>query len=466
MQDSTPERNDPFAGAACPRAADAAAYAQGELSPSERASFEGHLEGCLTCREELKEASAVLDGLRDLPSPSGPVDLVPDVLAVWRRERAPASRPWRRRPAIARLAAAAAIVCVAVLGKVLVQGPSPGAGPGGEERTAASARPGEMPAALAEAVDWLERAQEPSGGWKAERWEGEARYDVGLTGLAVLALLDGSCAGDSTSAHRRALDRAVEYLLGEQAEEGRFGPAIPAALYNHGIASVALLETYGCHREERLREPIDRALRYLRGGQTAGGGWGYLGDPSGETNTSITTWPLQALLIARSLGWEGLDEAIAGGFRHLKRVCDERGRVGYRRPGDFQRGSEALSSMGAFCLLLDRKGTMFPEPLRNRVVDALARARDASRSDIDLYRDFFLASALKASPERQQGPWLAETRRELASRQVREGDDRGSWNPDDPWGPLGGRLYSTALSALVLQAERRGERLASWASRS
>ena len=117
-------------------------------------------------------------------------------------------------------------------------------------------------------------------------------------------------------------------------------------------------------------------------------------------------------------------------------------------------------------MLLDRKGTMFPAPLRNRVVDALARARGASRGDVDIYGDFFLASALKASPERQQGPWLAEKRLGLASRQVREGDDRGSWDPDDPWGPVGGRLYSTALSALVLQVESRGERLASWAARS
>jgi hypothetical protein len=465
MQDSTPERDDPFEGAACPRVADVPAYAQGELSPSEQASFEGHLETCAACREELREVSAVLQGLRDLPSPSGPVDLVPEVISAWRREGLPASRRRRRRPVLAGLAAAAALVCIAVLARILVKGPMLGVHRGEETRPTASSGPGEMPAALAEAIDWLERTQEPSGGWRAERWEGESRYDVGLTGLALLALLDESHDGAASSSRRPAIDRAVKFLLGQQAEGGRFGPAIPAALYNHGIASVAVLETFGCHREERLREPIDRALRYIREGQTAGGGWGYLGDPSGETNTSVTTWPLQALLIARSLGWEGLDDSIAGGFRHLKRVCDDRGRLGYRKPGEFQRGSEGLSSMGAFCVLLDRKGTMFPAEMRNRVVDALARARGASREEVDLYRDFFLASALKATPARLQGPWLAETRSSLASRQVREGHDRGSWDPDDPWGSLGGRLYSTALSALVLQVERRGDRLASWAAR-
>jgi len=35
---------------------------------------------------------------------------------------------------------------------------------------------------------------------------------------------------------------------------------------------------------------------------------------------------------------------------------------------------------------------------------------------------------------------------------------KGSWDPIDPWGPDGGRVYSTAICALCLEAYYRYER--------
>ena len=56
----------------------------------------------------------------------------------------------------------------------------------------------------------------------------------------------------------------------------------------------------------------------------------------------------------------------------------------------------------------------------------------------------------------------AGTSSALVASQVREGPERGSWEPQDRWAATGGRVYATALGALILQADRRGPRLASW----
>ena len=147
-------------------------------------------------------------------------------------------------------------------------------------------------------------------------------------------------------------------------------------------------------------------------------------------------------------------------------MTDDRGRVGYQRAGEFQSGTDALSSMGALCLLLGREARSVPPALRGRILDGVARTAARSPAGSDLYRDFFLHSALEAFPAGRHGPWLGEARRVLAAAQVAEGPHRGSWEPSDSWGPAGGRVYSTAIGALILDARGRGRRLEEWTARS
>jgi len=321
--------------------------------------------------------------------------------------------------------------------------------------------PPERSTAVERALDWLELAQEPSGGFRAGRWGGNSLYDVGLTGLVTLALLNGST-GDWEESGRLPgpVSRAVSHLMAIQSSRGVFGPEFRGTPYNHGIATVALLETYGITRRPGLKEPIDRAISFIRKTQNGGGGWGYL-ENEPEANTAVTCWPLQALLIARALGWSGLDASIAGGFAHLERVLDRSGRAGYSRRGEFPYGPEGLSSMGAACVILDRTGAKFPESARRRLLDEVVRA-SAAPLEGDLYRDFFLSFAVRGIPGMAAGDWASRARDSLTATQVRAGPHRGSWEPDDRWAPVGGRLYSTAMATLILEADRRGSRIASW----
>ena len=43
----------------------------------------------------------------------------------------------------------------------------------------------------------------------------------------------------------------------------------------------------------------------------------------------------------------------------------------------------------------------------------------------------------------------------LITEQRKTGPDKGSWDPKDRWGGYGGRVYSTALNALILEVYYR-----------
>jgi len=455
----------------CPLATDACAYVQGELTPADRARFEAHLSSCSLCQEEVAWAQQVIADLRATSPRSGgeadpghcspaELDLVPRVLAAveaedrsaWSGRRGLLTRPLRA----AALAAAAALVAV-FAGFLVLRQPA-------VEHTGD---------AVERALCWLLKAQEDTGEYRASRWGGEARFDVGLTGLAVLAILahlpdaDDLSPSEPTAASEilarapAAVDRAVGFLLAAQADDGRFGPGFAGALYNHGIATLALLEAEGLRGDPRLRHPIDRALAYIVRTQAPDGGWGYLGRAGADPNTSASCWPLQALVIARGLGRQGLEGAIDRGFARLARVLDDRGRAGYRRPGEYPYGHFTLTSMSASCVALLEDPAGFPAEARARLFDAIARESTVAPGR-DLYRDYFLAFACRRLPRSLSNQWTSAASRAIITAQVDAGRNLGSWEPEDRWASVGGRVCSTALAALILQADRRVERLSSW----
>ncbi len=504
----------------CLQSENAAAFLQGELPPPEAERFAAHLEGCYLCREEaqaLEETLALFDAdRRKARAEEVSEDFQRSTRACferWARRAAiepvpkihPATllksrgRLRRRHTALGLLALFLRLIRLRrpALSGAFSPGPArrkpSGRGPRSDfrdrlldrwPRAAASLCLGASLILLAlglglrlggtRAVDeeegspirraeglaltWLAAAQEPGGLWNASRWGGDARYDVGLTGLSLLACL-GSVRGEERLPE--AAEKAVQALLERQSPEGLFGREFFASPYNHGIATVALLEAWGVRSggDAHLREPIDRALRWIRSQQSSAGGWGYLGG-AGEPNTALTFWPLQALLLARGLGFEDLTTSIELGFQWLASVSDRHGRIGYRRPGEFPEGAGVLLASAAFCDALAGGRHRVPEELRRLWQDRLRLAASSGgEPDPGYYGELLLVSAASAHG---MSPRLRQGKDALLVRQLRSGGQRGSWDPDDRWGPVGGRIYATAAAAMALQAERRIARLRGW----
>jgi len=313
-----------------------------------------------------------------------------------------------------------------------------------------------------QALEWLASSQEDDGSWAPEKWAGHPSYKTGISGLALLAFL-GSGQHPENSRFAANIARGLSYLLTQQAADGRFGPAFSGASYNHGIATLALIEAYAVTGDERFRGAIGKAVDFITSSQGKEGAWGYFRS-GGPPNTSITVWQLQALLLADSLGWPEAGPSADAGLAWLAGTVDAEGRAGYRRQGDFPYGIRNLSAMAAFCLLMAEGGQGGSVAgAAERLAQALAERPD----DVDYCHSYFLSHALQAasvlkSPGRRSGGVSAELDRFLLQHQLKAGPFSGSWEPTDQWGSAGGRIYSTAMAALSLEAAHRTRRLMAW----
>ncbi len=181
--------------------------------------------------------------------------------------------------------------------------------------------------AVERALVWLARHQDADGRWNAatERdangnpladasdftvhcppgdiCAGECYYweaDTALTGLALLSYLGAGYTHRDNKAHAATVARGLDYLLSVQKPNGDLrGRSQAIGMYCHSMATLALCEAYALTGDERLKMPIERAVRFLvRAKATDGLGWRYLpGEPIGDT--SILGWVILVLKSAR-----------------------------------------------------------------------------------------------------------------------------------------------------------------------
>ena len=289
----------------CPWRDDVLARLLGEATVRAADAVEAHVASCAECQRLRAEFTAVAAALRAVPAAPAP-DLVEAVLAQTVNARPPLR--WLPLAAAAALALLAGGLLWRIAGRTSPAVATLEPEAAGEVRVEPATRvaqDGAVPRAaeddmLQRAVAWLASAQSPQGSWAASTWGAQSNYTVGVSALATLALLSEP-SGAGAVAAQAAVQRAVPYLLSQQRADGLFGPAVTGSLYNHALATLALLEA---EATGGVAVPADRrqaALDLLARAQHAEGGWTYLRAPNGRANSSLTVWALLALTRAEEL---------------------------------------------------------------------------------------------------------------------------------------------------------------------
>ncbi len=404
-------------------------YVRGGLDPAIRSVLDAHIPECGICREAAADARDVINRLRSDPDVAVRRDQVPLVLGRL------AAGPDRIRAAWMRgLAAAAGLVLL--LGGLLWMRMGGPKGPAAEDP-------------LASAMAWMCETQEADGSWSTARWGGRPQFEVALTGLALMAMLEGDTASGPVQS---AIDRAVGYLVSKQDETGRIGPAFDAELYNQGIATLALARACQERKTESLRVALDRSLNRIGSLQNADGGWGYQNTVDRASNLSITLWQVEALRLGGKLGQESGQGQILRGLRWMTRMVSRNGSFGYRQPGDVEGKAQTLTAMGAMSLSDDVAGSLLNPEVSRAIRKEVSRLADDPGPDMDYYRRYFLAAALKKMGEEPLvARQLLGLRERLIARQEAGGSNQGSWPADDQWSEAGGRVYATAMASLALR---------------
>ena len=430
----------------CRRAEDVPALLLGELTGAARESMSAHLSACPECSRVAAEVESTLRILREAPGAEEGRDLTPEIMA-----RLPAA-PWPdvstgrtirlwRSPAWLRAAAAVAVLAG---GLVLLALLRPGRGPAAGERAGRPAPEAVVAATVSPALEWLARTQEADGRWSGGRTE----YDVGVSALALLALVDPHVQGIG-GGRSEAIRRGAGYLVGQQDASGLIGPRFSAATYNHGLATLALIEVCAVESNAAWEAGLDKALRFIRSTQTRRGGWGYLDAQGGAPNTAATVWPLQALIRGEAKGRGGLRPDIERGLAWMLSTINGDGLMGYTAAGDFPYDPAGMTAAGAVCLLMEEGGW------RRRELQAMRRilcsAADDAGASFDLYRSYFRTRAVILGNCREAAARQAADRARIAGLQKDSGADAGCWDVKDAWTDVGGRVYATAIATLTMQ---------------
>jgi hypothetical protein len=299
---------------------------------------------------------------------------------------------------------------------------------------------------------------------------GNATYDVGVTGLALLTLL---AEGNTVRAgpRRENVRLAVKWLQEQQQENGLFGTnATTDFIYSHAIATYAMSEAYGLSDHRPIRAAVQKGIDYIQAARNPYGVWRYQ-PRDNDTDSSVTTWCLQALASANFFGLQVDEAAFKAVSVWFDGVTGPDGRAGYtkvddpssRLPGDHKSRfpPERGEAMTAAALLCRYSMGAEPNQLMQASADLLVAKPprwDTEQGAIDEYYWFFGTKALWYAGGRQWAEWQRKLGEALSTSQRRDGNFTGSWDPIGVWGETGGRVYTTALLALAAQTAGRPRR--------
>ena len=302
--------------------------------------------------------------------------------------------------------------------------------------------------AIRSGLTWL-RAQQDGDGAVG----GSGRNSTALTSMAVMAHLAAGHALHDPE-HGPWLRRSVEFVLGQQEDNGYLGERDGSRMYGHGIALLMLAEALGmCDDpglDESLRDGLTRAVAIsvhaaqVDKNERHRGGWRYHPHAS-DSDLSLSGWHLMGLHAAQQVGITVPEDVIIAAVAYAARLTDDRGQVGYQKPGQDRPG---LRGLGMLSFVI---GGREDDP----AVDAIATR---IRSDPIRWqgRWLFYRVYYDAIGMSQARPHLWQIyRSRLISMLVEHQHDEGYW-PSPPGGNEGshGPVYCTSMSLLALAVDR------------
>ncbi len=358
--------------------------------------------------------------------------------------------------------------------------------------------------AVEHALRWLKAHQSPEGQWECEgfpRWcerqpasgsgpdgKGKAQYDVGVTGLALLAFLGAGYTNRSEGPFGKVVGDGLRYLKNVQDAEGCFGNRSTGHfVYNHAIASLAMVEAYGMTGSAIYKSPAQKALDFIAISRNPYFAWRY-GVKPGDNDTSVTGWMMMALKSAKLINAAdekagkppslSLDvDAFEGIKSWVEKMTDpEFGRVGYQlrgsgpaRPTELvdkypQEKSESMTGVAMLARIFLGQNPKTEDAIIKgaKLCEKLLPTWNENDGSIDMYYWYYATLAIFQVGGDVWNKWDKAMKTAIIDRQRMDTDYcmyKGSWDNLDPWGPDGGRVYSTAILALCLEVYYRYDKV-------
>lgn len=309
----------------------------------------------------------------------------------------------------------------------------------------------ETEAAVGRALEWFSKHQEADGRWSGKGFDSgcggcdgksEIESDAAMTGIVLLCYLGAGHTHLADGPYRENVDSALKWLVARQAASGDLRRG--ETMYGQTLSTVALCEALAMTKDQGLTAPARRAVDFVI---RAAGRRG-----ASAEDVSVLGWLVMTVESARRAGIAVPRDVFEGAGRWL----DEASSAGAPGRYSYARGGQASPAMTAEAMFVQQ---------------ILGRSRDDAR--MKQSAEFILSEPPKwdgAAPTyhwyyaslalfQQQGEawetWNKELSPILVKHQRRDGAAAGSWDPQDEWSRLGGRIYQTAVCTLSLEVYYR-----------
>jgi hypothetical protein len=296
-------------------------------------------------------------------------------------------------------------------------------------------------AAVDRGLEYLAARQEPDGSWPQGVSQ---RPNTGVNAICLLAYM-GRGHVPGRGPFRETVGRAVEGLTASRQKDGLLvypGGNSHGPMYEHALATLALIEVSGWMTEAAIRDTCQRAIDLIVAAQNPEGGWRYQPRPQ-DADLSVTVMQVVALRAAQNARLRVPQETLDRAVDYVKKCAKPEGGFAYQ-PG--QGVKDAQSAAGALCLqLLGR----FDDPDVIKALEALQK-RDY-RPEMDPYFHYMNYYSMQAhfqAGEEEWAKWHPRVRALLLESQRPDGSWPG-WGEERINGPA--KCYSTAMASITLE---------------
>ena len=312
--------------------------------------------------------------------------------------------------------------------------------------------------AVENALVWLAKHQSDDGRWDGAGFDescggcgGETSIVAhrGLTGLALLAFLGAGHTHTADGPYRGTVERGLRWLVEGQADDGDLRG--DETMYSHGIATIAVSEAFGMTGDAALRDPVQRAVDFINAARNERvGGWRY--DPGQAGDTSVLGWQIMALKSAVMNGVSVPAESFNAARKWLDKVAtpSRQGLYAYQ-PG--RRATPSMTAEGMFVQQLLGRG--HGDERMQESAGYLMEHLPVWGDEASTYYWYYATLALFQHQEDHWPTWNHALTTQLLEHQRTDEPATGSWDPDGEWADKGGRVYQTALCAMMLEVYYR-----------
>lgn len=314
--------------------------------------------------------------------------------------------------------------------------------------------------AVTQALMWLARNQRDDSLWSLTGKYSDGANSENKEAATAMALLAFQGAGYTPQSDRKdpftaPVTKAWNALLKRQDDNGNFFQegAGTTRLYTQALCTIAICELYGMTGDSQYRDAAQRAVDYCVKVQAPEGGWRY--QPGVDSDTSVTGWFVMALQSARMAGLDVPSPTLGRVGDFLDMVAHDGG----AQYGYVPNQGKKLSMTAEGLLCRQYLGWRQDDKRLRRGVGVLTRnLPTADGGQTHVYYWYYAAQVCHHMEGEPWRKWNGAMRETLPALQIRDGKERGSWDPtvDVTVGVGGGgRLFVTCLATYMLEVYYR-----------